>query len=287
MTNKYAIHHVDGRDYVSANDAKKILGVPSIKELRSLGCATIAIGNDKPLWSVDWIVNRAKYRRVTDSFSPDTEWLTTYEMSRDASDLQKGKVLEGTHSEYEERLATSTTLEELTKLMPPPENVPGKVAEWGAIEAAIGVTYPKSFKDFIEIYGALQWFDWLQPLVPFDEMSAEQFSKFLATVLEDNFSGDTVDSNGEPLIVSQFGTAGGWLPFMMGSDGDTYAWLTYGPAENWNVICVVNRQARVLPPISIVEMILGWLKNEPQMEELWGSVDEFRKHSPQRISMLR
>jgi hypothetical protein len=32
--NKYAIETVDGLDYVSTNDAKKILGVSSAKELR-------------------------------------------------------------------------------------------------------------------------------------------------------------------------------------------------------------------------------------------------------------
>ena len=287
MKNKYAIQTVDGLDYVSTNDAKKILGVASVKELRVLGSMTITIENGKPLWSVKWIINRAKHRRPTDSFHPDMEWIYAYEEHREVSDSRPRKKLAVPRSPGDNSLTTSARLKELRKLMPPPDEVPGRDIKWDAVETAVGVEYPKSYKDFIDVYGALQWFDWLQPLVPFEDMSATQFAEFLEGVFKDNFGEDVVDTNGELVLAPKFGISGGWLPFMTGSDGDAYAWITDGPSEEWNVIRALNRRVMVVPPISITEMFVRWLKNEPPMQELWGSVDEFRKHSPNRISMLR
>jgi hypothetical protein len=283
MKSKYKIITVDGRDYVSASDAKKILGVSSTKELRSLGCATVTIGSGKPLWSLNWIASRATHQLATDSLHPDVEWIKAYESNWVASDSKPRKKLIATRATSDNTLTTSARLKELVKLMPPPDQVPNKNVNWHAVEKLIGAEYPKSFKDFVDVYGALQWFDWLQPLAPFENKPPEHFYEFLNGVFNENFGGEVVDANDELLFAPKFGTPGGWLPFMTGSDGDAYAWLTEGSPNNWNVICVLNRRVNVLPPISIVEMFVGWLNGEPPMQTIWGSVDEFRKHSPKRV----
>ena len=279
---------MDGRDYVSIKDAKKILGVASAKDLRSLGCATITIGPGKPLWNLNWIIGRAKNALTIDSFHPDLQWIQAYEKDRLTLDTRPKEKLIATPLTSDRALTSSARLNELVKLMPPPDNVPCKDIDWPAVENAVGLDYPASFKAFIEVYGALQWFDWLQPLVPFESTSPEQFREYLSGVFQESFGGDTVNTNGELVFTPKFGTPGCWLPFMTGSDGDTYAWLTNEqPAETWSVIYVLNRRVTLLPPTSIGQMIVGWLNGESLMQQIWGSVEEFRRRSPERLSMLR
>ena len=84
----------------------------------------------------------------------------------------------------------------------------------------------------------------------------------------------------------RFGEPGGLLPFMMGDTGDVYAWLTVGPSSQWNVICVIDQSVQVLPPMSITEMFVSWLLNEPIMNKIWGTADKFRKESPDRLHLV-
>ncbi|WP_020471393.1 SMI1/KNR4 family protein [Zavarzinella formosa] len=287
MSEKYKISTIDGRDYVSINDAKKLLGLSSAKELRSLGSATISIGKAKPLWSLSWLIEQARSRSILPEMQPDLEWIESYEQKISDSEANKNtKAVISNRSTSTRGSATSARLKELLRMMPPPEEIPCRNIDWGSVEEVIGIQYPQSFKDFIAAYGALQWFDWLQPLVPFENKSPKQFREFLSHVFDESFRSQVKDKNGDIIATPKFGTPGGFLPFMTGSDGETYAWITDGPPEDWNVICVLNRKATVLPAISIVEMLVSWLKGEPAMESIWGSVDEFRKHSASRLSML-
>jgi hypothetical protein len=62
---------------------------------------------------------------ATDSFHPDIEWIEAYVKSRAASDTRPRKKL--TPPPVPDRnLSTSTRLNELVKLMPPPDKVPSK-----------------------------------------------------------------------------------------------------------------------------------------------------------------
>jgi hypothetical protein len=149
------------------------------------------------------------------------------------------------------------------------------------------VEYPQSFKDFIAVYGGLQWFDWLRPLVPLEGQNVKQFLKSLNGIFDEHFGEDTFDENGHLLVTPRFGADGGWLPFLTGSDGDLYVWIAEGPPEKWRVVCALDRTVTVLTPVSITEMLVSWLIGEPLMENIWGKVSEFRTHSLERLSMLR
>jgi hypothetical protein len=289
MKNLVNVEVVDGKDYVSLADAKRIMGVKSVGDLKSLGSATITVGTRKTLWSLGWIISQAKGLRHSEKYNSDMDWIKEYETrTRDAAAMEErvaaphvapdSSTSDGDYSVY---------LNELRKLLPPPDDVPCNDVDWDAIERVMRESYPESFKSFVAVYGALQWFDWLRPLVPYDNMSPEDFRKYLDNVFRDNLEGDIRDAKGKPLSVPKFGSPGGWLPFMIGSDGEVYVWNTIGTPDQWGVICVDNCHATVLPPLSLPEMLAGWLQGKPAMDQLWGSVDEFRRHSPKRLTMLR
>ena len=288
MGDKYKITTIDGRDYVSVHDAKRILGVSSAKELRSLGRATVQIGNHKPLWSLAWVISQAKAVRSRNAFQPDFDWIAEYQegVARFRAG-QARKTLTLNRSTRKAGGTTAARLKQLVEIMPPPDEMPSKVVDWAAVEGVVGVEYPESFKQFIAVYGGLRWFDFLQPLVPVEGQSPEQFIAFLGRIFDENFGEDTKDEDGDIIATPRFGTPGGFLPFMVGDDGDGYAWLTEGSPECWGMICVRDRQVILLPPISIAEMLVGWLTGDPFMDRVWGSIDEFRSHSPDRVTMLR
>lgn len=290
MSKAVKIEIVDGRDYVSTNDAKRILGAASAADLRALGTSTITIGKRKTLWSLDWIINRAGRLQDSSKYKPDMKWIQEYESQRSmkSDKSTEAKKLDAQPGTHDSNTSTPSRLEDLKRLMPPPDQVPCNDVDWDAVEAAVGLPYPESFKEFVAVYGGLEWFDWLQPLIPCgDTVSPNQFRNRLDQLFRDYLGREILDDKRNKLPVPKFGSSGGWLPFMLGSDGDLYAWITDGPPAHWKVVSVVNRKARLLLPISITEMLVGWLRGEPTMEPVWGNVNEFRKHSPERLSMLR
>src|SRR5689334_18889009 len=58
----------------------------------------------------------------------------------------------------EEQTMTSD-MRQLTQLMPVPDYVRDQKVNWDALENAVGLIYPASFKEFVATYGVLRWFD--------------------------------------------------------------------------------------------------------------------------------
>jgi hypothetical protein len=289
MPTKYTIETVNGNDYVSLADAKKILGASSAADLKSLGSSTISVGQGATLWSVGWLVEKAKHLKTSDKFNPDTAWIERYVEARSARRRagQKATSRPLAVTAVEDAGARRYTIAELRRLMPPPKSIPDNNPDWSEIEQALGVTYPSSFKEFIHTYGTLQWFDWLQPLAPFDDMTPQRFREYLINVFEESLDDEVVDATRAPVAVPEFGAPGGWLPFMTGSDGDTYFWVTAGSPESWIVVSVVNRQAIAIPTNSVIDMLAGWLSGDRTTEPIWGTVEEFRRHSAKRLTILQ
>lgn len=286
MISKYKVIKSSDRDLVSLEDAKKILGVASVKDLRRLGECTVTV-DDKPLWDLSWVIGKTKYK-LLDAFHPDFEWIREYESEKSRTKKKKKKkAIKPVRAIAGKDLSSSKRLKELVKRMPPPAKVPNKIVEWKAIEKAVGVKFPKSYKDFIAVYGTLEWFGKMRPLAPFGNQTPDEFRTLLDKVFDDAFDGDTENLKGEVVATPHFGTEGGLLPFMTGTmEGEVYSWLTIGSQESWCVVVAIERQVTVLPPISIVEMIMTWLLNEGVMDKVWGTIDEFRAHSPDRVKKL-
>lgn len=276
MDAKYNIIEVNGLRYVSLPDAKRILGVSTTAELTQYGASTIAIDDQEPLWSLEWLVDLASDPRAKNT-APDREWIDQYKnMYR--------KTKRGALALKPIGGVQLCRIQDLVKLLPPPSEVPCCDVDWTALEHAVGVAYPGAFKRFVRTYGALQWFDWLQPLVPFEDMNVDQFSAYIKQIQTDYFDDCRVDDR--TIDSGELGSKGSLLPFMVGSDGDAYAWLVCNDAETWNVVYANHRSGVLLGPISISQMLAGWLLGEPEMECVWGSIEKFREHSADALQML-
>ena len=52
-----------------------------------------------------------------------------------------------------------SSLQQLMGKMPPPTDPRHRMSIWSRLESAVGITYPTSFKEFVEVYGGSVWFD--------------------------------------------------------------------------------------------------------------------------------
>ena len=285
---KYEVEIIDGRGYVTLAIAKKIMGVTSVKALQSHGGGTLQIDDGKPLWDVDGLVSIARNQRANCAkLSPDIEWLEQYDADWLARDERPRYELEPKKlaiAPANNSLVSSARLDRLMELAPPPKEAQREVVDWGTHEKELGVIYPASFKEFISVYSDFVWFESVGPVVPMSNESPEDFRTRVDGIYKRDFERNTEHSEVGVLIAPHFDEPKGWLPFMCGCDGDAYAWVMDGPPENWHIIkTYMGCYATILPPISITEMFVGWLLGEPLMEEVWGSIDEYRAHSPEAL----
>lgn len=60
----------------------------------------------------------------------------------------------------------SSPLKQLMRLMPPLLPAGEYLYEWSTVENTIGLVYPDSFKEFIQVYAGIVWCDTFSPIYP-------------------------------------------------------------------------------------------------------------------------
>jgi hypothetical protein len=173
-------------------------------------------------------------------------------------------------------------LQRLMQRIPPPTNVPDRDVDWSRLEAAVNLTYPVSFKDFIGVYGRCVWFDHICPLFTTARSDADlkQFRQSVDAKLKP-VKANTRDKRFKKIDVSVYPSQGGLFPFMVDYSSSLYCWQTDQSNPNaWSIVCWFTGQLVVLENTTIPKMILDWLERNPVMVNLWGDYTEL---PPDRI----
>lgn len=172
---------------------------------------------------------------------------------------------------------TDSALKELQILMPPLEPVEEGEVDWKRLETSLNLQFPKSYKEFISVYGSSIWFD-SYSLFYTTAKSQNEIDEYQQTLKEklDDIRFDMVDGNTR--IVLEYGigpSSPGLLPFMIDYDGDTYLWLMSGEdPEEWPILIWEMGPTYQIGALSLAEMFLRWLKREEPMLSVWGDSAE-------------
>ena len=131
-------------------------------------------------------------------------------------------------------------IEELLAAVPVP---PGRIdveGDWAAAEAAVGLTYPKDFKQLIGIYGSGRFF-FGGHLVVYNPLTTEGLAGIrVEREIREVMRGDP-DLGCCPLPL--FPEEGGLMPWGSDENGDDYLWLTEGEPDDWPVVVLFHGYA--------------------------------------------
>ena len=172
-------------------------------------------------------------------------------------------------------------LRELIELMPPTELLPFEKVDWEKLEERVGLRYPKSFKEYVSVYGGSSWCDWWHPFFneAEDSKSLDEFMETMSyhiTIMRDKDLCKSEEETALPLYPER----GGLLPFLIDFDNISYCcWKTTNAnPDKWPVAFVIGWDVVELRGITMAGMILEWLRRSTRMRKVWGDVKDVEEH---------
>jgi hypothetical protein len=173
-----------------------------------------------------------------------------------------------------------SSLTKLMKLMPPIRNQRHTSVNWEMLEGQVGLTYPKTFKEFVSVYGSSVWFDKLAPLysVAANPRAIKRFHKSVSTKLE-RLKGHTYDDDFNNAELPHYPEKGGLFPFMQDSDGPLYLWRTeLKNPDEWPIYLWEMGPYFVLEKAAIADVMLHFLGKSPLLKAILGDTGEMEPH---------
>lgn len=171
-------------------------------------------------------------------------------------------------------------LKRLIEIMPPPAEPRQRNVDWQRLEAAVGLTYPTTFKEFIGVYGGSVWFDNLS--LCFTEANTDdELKPYLRNVMSrlEALKDGGRDENKQKIVFPLYPADGGLFPFMIDYSGYVYCWLTEDEnPNNWPIVCWLMDAIHVLENMTIAMMILEWIERKPRMQNVWGDINDIEQH---------
>lgn len=171
---------------------------------------------------------------------------------------------------------------ELVRMMPPPSNPRFVEVQWPALEEAVGLRYPKSFKEYVAVYGGAVWFDNWCPLYAAAK-NDEEIRDYLRTV--SNYTSRMKGCMVKPgkqrrdVEIALYPDQGGLLPFLIDYSGGVYSWKTANTdPDKWPVVCWVDSYIIELRGITIAGMFLEFLRRSERMRRVWGDVNDLEEY---------
>jgi hypothetical protein len=125
-----------------------------------------------------------------------------------------------------------TTIDDLVRLVPPPEAPVDAAGDWGRFETDLALELPSDFKMLIQRYGLGQFESFITPLIPFGSHAmlideARRLKEDDQPFREENRDISPYAFYPEP---------GGLLPWARTDNGDRLCWLTEGRPDTWTTV---------------------------------------------------
>jgi len=166
-------------------------------------------------------------------------------------------------------------LKRLMKRMPPPANPPFTDVNWQQLERFVGLPYPTSFKEFVEVYGACIWFDHFVPFYSLADTEAEakefleDVERYLKVHEPTLYNNEALERFDPPIYPAK----GGLFPFLKDMYGYIYCWRTAGRnANHWPVYCCQPGRLMILEKTTIAKMFLDFMEHKSEAVQIWGDI---------------
>lgn len=139
----------------------------------------------------------------------------------------------------------------LVTLAPPPESPiwAGRPQDWPAAEARLGVSLPADYKEFVTVYGAGGFYDFLGIATPFSP-------KYDLASKHDRSRESFQTQSFFPV----FPDRGGLLCMGGDDNGDSLCWLIKGPPNQWPIVyCTEDFIEINIFRMTLVDFLAGWV----------------------------
>jgi hypothetical protein len=153
------------------------------------------------------------------------------------------------------------TLDQLVRIMPPPETLLAPGGDWLAVTSAVGTALPADYMAFIERYGTGRVSGFLWVHNPFEEnVHLNLLSQHRITLEADREVRESFpDLVPEPL----FPETGGLFPWAVTDNGDRLYWRTKGVPDAWSVVVWESRGPDYESySLSMAGLLYAWLRGE-------------------------
>jgi hypothetical protein len=176
------------------------------------------------------------------------------------------------------------SLQKLMGIIPPPPKPRSSDVDWERLEKSVGLPYPKSFKEFISIYGGSVWFDNVSLFYRQAKSEEEiiEFPKLVAGKLE-YLRDNMYDENYQQIELPLYPQKGGLFPFVIDYGGGLGCWKTDDKnPDKWPIAYWTTGPVVFLEKMTIAKMLDDFLAAKAHMFPIWGDV---RKLDPLRIRL--
>jgi hypothetical protein len=151
------------------------------------------------------------------------------------------------------------TIDDLVRLVPPPEAPVDAIGDWALVEADLGLELPSDFRTLIQRYGRGQFQSFITPLMPFGQdatlvVEARRLQKDDQPFREDYPQSCPYAVYPEP---------GGLLPWAGTDNGDRICWFTEGRPDTWTTVIWNPRDCDYdAHAVGAVTFLHGWLSGQ-------------------------
>ncbi|WP_329020390.1 SMI1/KNR4 family protein [Streptomyces sp. NBC_00690] len=158
-----------------------------------------------------------------------------------------------------------TTIDDLTRLVPPPRSPVAARGDWAQVESALGLALPADFMALVERYGTGQFVDFVTPLNPFGDGSPLlQWSRRILAE-ESESREEYPEEHPHPY----YPEPGGLLMWAGTDNGDRLCWLTQGAPHTWRTVAWNPRgHGWSVHPFGAVAFLHHWLSGETAVQGL-------------------
>jgi hypothetical protein len=125
-------------------------------------------------------------------------------------------------------------LEEIRRIMPPPERPSETAGSWDDVETRLGASLPDDYKEFVTAYGSGNIGE--MPVTVHNPFSREPSINLFHAFEGIAGAYSRLENGGYALKYSLFPKPGGLLSWGTTGNGDYLHWRTLGPPTNWRVV---------------------------------------------------
>jgi hypothetical protein len=151
-------------------------------------------------------------------------------------------------------------MQELVKLVPPPEVPVAATGDWDHIEAQLRLAFPPDYKEFIQTYGAgtlCELFEIVSPFQLIDPPRAfwANWARFYTAMVE----------QGETIPYPYYPLAPGLLPCGTYGTVNILNWYTCGPPSEWQILYYDRDHGFFPTGGGLVSLLVSLLKGQPPL----------------------
>ncbi|GAA1799336.1 hypothetical protein GCM10009682_21200 [Luedemannella flava] len=182
------------------------------------------------------------------------------------------------------------TIDDLTRLIPPPAAPVHADGDWAAVEATLGLSLPADYRALVAAYG-LGGFDDINLLTPFAAAVSEHADLLWHAGRLHQLLGESRAKNPDAVPFPLFPEPGGLLEWAGTGTGIALCWLTGGEPDSWPVVVFDYLYHKERYEVGAVDLLHGHFSGSRVIDGLdepprtpWFDAHRDREHVYVRLS---